>query len=438
MRNVFFKRFSMGALIVFILLMIGNDLLFQNIARIMDTEEVFYEAVSQNGNSFMKIDDLNKLKETLKAEILVIGEKNTQMSVEGKEYTILVKGVLGEYKSFFPVSLKKGSFVTDVSLDTKRPMVMEQKLSQKIFKNKDTIGLNFSEGNKIYEIVGILEKNLFSPFIPEKNVVYMPLEALKDKDLKVPITSIYIGSQDHENKEISEGTIKSALVQYKMNDVVVTKGSKKIDRIRTMQACMLLFLVLLMTKDIVKILQRRWKEFYCKLKEVIRLTDYGMFTKKNMYMLMKEVIIGLMSIGLLIYLFYRIPTAYLPVKGIMKEEVITLTYYLNNIKEAFSESFTNRNVYITPLGYMLKGIYGSMVIGFVISLIPLYIYRKYKGIENSFLTESLSMMSIIFLLILVSMKASFIFTLNKELFIVLSTFIFIQNMKVYLRKEEGE
>ncbi|QZY54117.1 ABC transporter permease [Crassaminicella profunda] len=436
MKNVFFRRFSMGALVAFILLMIGNDLLFQNIAMIMDTEEAFYEVVSQNGNSSMKIDDLNKLKETLKTEILVMGEKNTQMSVEGKEYNVLAKGVFGDYKSFFPVRLKKGSFVTDISLDTKKPMVIEQKLSQKIFKNKDTIGLNFSEGNKVYEIVGILEKSLFSLFIPERNVVYMPLDALKDKKLKVPITSIYIGSKDHENKEISEGNVESALAQYGINDVVITKGTKKIDSIRTIQACMLLFLVLVMTKDIMKILQRRWKKLYCKLNEAIRLTDKGMFTKENMYTLLKEVMIGLMSVGLLIYLFYRIPIVYLPVKGIMKEEVITLTYYLNNIKEAFSESFTNRNAYITPLGYILKGIYQMIVISFVISLIPLYIYRKYKVIENSFLKESLSLISIVFLLIFVNIKASFVFMLNKELFIVLSTFIFTQNMKVYLEKEE--
>lgn len=438
MNNVFFKKLSLGALIVLILLMIGNDLLFQNISIMMDTKEPFYEVVNKNRNTIIKIGDLNKLEETLNTDILVLGEKNSTINIDGNNYNVSLKGVLGNYKSFFPIQLENGSFVTDIDLDTKKHIIIEPKLSQKIFKNKDTIGVKFSHGDTTFEIVGILKEKLISIFLPNENTIYTSLDVLKDKKLKVPIEAIYIGEKNKENKEISEGNITNALAQYGIDDIKITKVSKKLDKIKMIQTLTMLLLILLITKDFYKILKIRYKKYYFKLNQKIIMTDFKILTKENLYFFLKEMSILLVSIGVLGYLFYRLPTEYLPIKEMMKEDVITLTYYLNNIKKCFSESFTNRNVYLTPLGYMLKGIDITIGISFVISMILLYIYRKYKVIENSFLKELVCLISIICIILCIRIKMPFEFMINKELLSVLITFIFIQNIKAYLGKEMSD
>ncbi|MTI65619.1 MAG: ABC transporter permease [Firmicutes bacterium] len=427
-----FKKLSIGALMVFSLLLIINDLAIENISKVINTDKSFYEISKRDDDIYIKIEDLDELETTLNTQILLISKEKRKCNILGKEYDFTLKGIKGNYISFFPIKMKRGTFYFDKNLDTKYPIVMDEKIVQKIFKSEDILGFNFSNDKKTYEITGILKRNFLSILSAKENIAYIPLVSMKDDDFKVPIEAIYIMSEDYENKKLNITTIKKVLSQYgiKNRDINITKIHEYVNKLKIMQTIVILILTFLIAKDLYKILKIRWKKFHTVIRKNMSNNDFKI--KENINLIIREIIVIIVSILVLGYLIYKIPIKYLPIKEIMKEDVITLTYYLNTIKGYFKESFINRNQYLTSLNYITKVFYSVGAITFIISFIPLMFYRKYKGVENNFFMESISIIIIIMIFYLLSFKISYIFLINKDLLILLTTLTFIENIKTYL------
>ncbi len=357
-----YKNLGVNTLFILIFLFMINQILITSISTYFNTDEATYE-VSRNVFDFkIKYRDLKMIEDTLNAETVFVGDKTTSINTTSNNETVKVKGIYGNYEKYFKSRVTSGRFIKDSDDGRNKGIVISSNMARELFNQGDVVGLKFEKDNSTTEVLGVYEENIFDIFKPEE-VEYIHLIEMMDKEGNVPIEALYINKKDKEGEPLQENYINSVLGSYGISPDSYTIGdfNKSLNFIYTLEVVLIFFIMIFMMKDIYDIFLSRAKNLTVNIKN----NGVRSLSKESVSI---EILIMISGFAFVVYLFKTVNYTYLPIELILKEDIITLQFYVDSFKNIWINLFNASNDYTTSKGYFLKLVTTITTINYIIIL----------------------------------------------------------------------
>lgn len=339
----------------------------------------------QGVNSF-SLEDIKRLKKELSTKEISFaaqsGLVNTSVSYEGRVLPVRLTGIDYRYPSFDSVTLKEGSFITQMQEEEGAMVaVIEEELARELFKTIQVTGKTLTLYDGVFRIIGVVKKEdtllgkLTDDGLPD---VYIPASVMLERDATARTTALQIkaahaGTPEQNKDEVSFALRKIGknpsnytIIDYNLTLALIEQGP-------------LLFLFALGIASILMGLvhiKSLLSGVYALIRDGCRTDYFSNVIRRNRRgigtCLFEMVLLsaGIVFIWRGISFRPYIPARYIP------DELINLSYYSDLIKGAIQGGIQNRG-YVAPRSELIVNTVHGLVnllscISAVLGLLLLY------------------------------------------------------------------
>lgn len=236
----------MGVFSVITIVAIGNaaqgyiDAQFEKIGANIISITYNYKNRNPGENDWLKYEDMDTIRRIAPEikNIATMIQMNGSFRLGSKSKDAFVYGVSSQYKSFSPIEMSEGRFISDIDVSAKsNVVVVDERFAKKYFKKVDIVGeiLQFKTGwgsTTKLKVIGVIksEDDLFGSLMDNDyapTFVYCPISTVQSMRFGYKrLDSIMISVVGKDKlKEIGDRIVKTLELQHGKTEIYMAQNS---------------------------------------------------------------------------------------------------------------------------------------------------------------------------------------------------------------------
>lgn len=347
--------------ILFLVLYLFCHILIWSIQLYINDDKEFFEITRQNNQEFsIPYASISKLNNMLDSELLILAESTMELSHSSITKIVPVKGVYGDFNSFFSRNVDEGRFLDLRWGESTDEIVLFSETARDFFNNENVVG------NKLGKdmVVGVYNNRMFDVFIPSQ-FAYVPLDKILVNG-HVKMEAIYINKITSSGRSVDQSYIVDVLSNFNISpeSYNIIEFSDEVQHVKTVKYLIIIFIILLMIIDIKKRIKASFRYFSDK---EVRYKDKQDKIRQMIYTIMFICI----QFFVIVYLVIAFDLSQVSFDNILNEEIITLEHYKTLFRCFLSDLFGTSNNYMTYARYYVQVVGKIITFSYTICMILL-------------------------------------------------------------------